>query len=146
MGRVLLTQPVIQIVGKRRALLKEDYDAGDFTIPAGFQFDGATMPTWSWSLLRLDPFGRISGAALPHDLLYVNCGSVRGHDGTWLQYTEEEADDMFGERCSQCEMNWVQYRLLRRAVVLFGNYDKHQTSKSARWNHSWLWAYNHNII
>jgi len=143
----MLQQPVIQILGKRRAILKEDYDVGDFIIPAGFQFDGASMPAWTWSLLRLDPFGRICAAALPHDLLYVNCGNVRGRDGTWLQIPENEADEMFYERCKDgCDMNWLQSRLVRRAVVWFGDYDTYHKSKSAEWNRQWLWAYNHNII
>lgn len=142
LSQLLLIEPVIQIVGKRRALLKEDYDVGPFTIPSGFQFDGASMPSWTWSLLGLDPFGRICAAALPHDLLYVNCGRVLGPDGAWMYYTERQADDMFGERCSLCEMSWLQYRLVRRAVILFGDYDTYHKSKSATWNKEWLKAYN----
>lgn len=125
-------------------MLKEDYDVGPFTIPTGFQFDGASMPSWTWSLLRLDPFGRICAAALPHDLLYVNCGRVQGPDGTWMLYTERQADEMFYERCKAgCDMNWLQSRLVRRAVIWFGDYDTYGKSKAALWNKEWLEEYNY---
>ena len=145
MSPLLLTEPVIQIVGKRKAVLKEAYDVGPFTIPPGFFFDGASMPTFTWSLLCLDPFGRICAAALPHDLLYVNCGRVRGHDGTWLCYTEREADEMFADRCVDSDLNWIQMRLIRRAVIMFGDYDTYGKSKGAEWNRDWLLSYNKGV-
>lgn len=142
----ILDQPVIKVIGKRHAKLVEDYevinDYDSWIIPKGFEFDGASMPTWTWSLLGLDPFGRICAAALPHDLMYVNCGRIMGKDGHWMYYTEKQADDMFGERCSLCDMNWLQYRLVRRAVILFGDYDTYGKSKSAQWNKDWLIKYN----
>jgi len=137
----MLTQPVIQILEKRHAVLREDYDCGEFIIPKGFQFDGATMPTWTWSLMQLEPFGRICAAALPHDLLYVTLGVVWGKDGNHLRYTEIQADEMFYERAKQCDLNWLQARLVRRAVILFGDYDLDRTSCVYQWNKDWLLSY-----
>lgn len=137
-----LKQPVIENVGTRHAILKEPYDCGEFIIPAGFHFDGASMPTWTWSIMCLDPFGRIGAAALPHDLLYVNLGVVRGKNGEILQYLESAADEMFYERTKYCQMNWLQSRLVRRAVIWFGDYDTYHKSKSFYWNEKWLEQYN----
>ena len=137
-----IESPEFKIIGKRHAVITKNYDCGDFWIPKGFQFDGATMPAITWSLLRLDPFGRIVAAAAPHDLLYVNNGRVLGKDGSWLHYTERQADDMFGERCKDCDMNWLQYRLVRRAVILFGDYDTFHKSQCYKWNELWLRFYN----
>ena len=137
----MLTQPVTQILEKRHAVLKQDYDCGEFIIPKGFQFDGATMPTWTWSLMQLEPFGRIGAAALPHDLLYVTLGIVWGKDGKHLHYTEAEADEMFYHRAEQCDLNWLQARLVRRAVILFGDYDHKMKSRSYHWNREWIKKY-----
>ena len=100
------------------------------------------MPSFTWSLLRLDPFGRIAGAAAPHDLLYVNCGRVRGRDGRFMFISEQEADEMFYRRAITCDLNWLQARLVRRAVIWFGDYDYKQISPCAQWNRQWLTRYN----
>lgn len=138
--------PTFRVIGERRAIITEDYDCGDFIVPAGFQFDGATMPWWSWSALRLDPFGRISGSAAPHDLLYVNLGRVRGKHGEWLFYSEDEADHMFHVRTKDCGLNGFQRVAVHGAVRLFGHYDHKQKSNCAIWNREWLVAYNNSAI
>lgn len=138
-----IPQPTFRNLGPRRAILTEDYDAGDFIVPAAFQFDGATIPWWAWSLIRLDPFGRISGPACGHDFLYVTCGRVLGKDGRPLFYTEDEADEYFYHRCQaeNVEMNWLQERLVRRAVFLFGDYDYKKESNVYIWNSLMIESY-----
>lgn len=42
---------------------------GPITVPAGFAWDGASVPRALWSLLP--PWGGYSGAALIHDWLYT---------------------------------------------------------------------------
>lgn len=139
-----IESPTFKIIEKRHAVITEDYDCGEFIIPAGFHFDGATMPWWTWSLMRLDPFERITGAAAPHDLLYVNLGRVRAKDGSWLYYSEPEADEMFYRRAITCDLNWLQARLVRRAVIWFGDYDFKHKSNCYKWNVEWLERYNNN--
>jgi len=48
-----------------------------FTIAAGFEYDGATVPRWFWSLSGISRDGIHRAAALVHDYLY----SVKGFQG-----------------------------------------------------------------
>ena len=142
----ILDQPITQIIGKRHAILIEPYDCGSFTIPAGFQFDGASLPTFTWSLLCLEPQGRILAAALPHDLLYVTLGNVRSKDGSWVHYDKKDADRMFYERSQKCGLNWIQSRLVWRAVYWFGHYDIDHHSQTYLWNKEWLKEYEQGVL
>lgn len=42
---------------------------GQFTIPRGYQFDGASVPRAFWGLLGYMPFGLHIAAAIEHDFL-----------------------------------------------------------------------------
>ena len=141
---VRIPQPEFTLLGKRHAITSHPYDAGPFIIPAGFQFDGASMPWWVWSAIRLSPFDTIVGPACGHDLLYVQCGRVRLKDGSWVTVTKAQADDYFYGRCmaENVEMSWLQERLVRRAVKVFGRYDKKRKSNCYKWNVNWLNEYN----
>jgi len=146
MSPLQITEPVIQIIGIKHAILKEPYDCGNLIIPEGFHFDGASIPRFCWTIIGVEPFGRIVGAAILHDLCYCNLGNVRLKDGTWVTISEREADETFYERAKQCELNWLQSRLVRRAVIWFGDYDVKGKSKVTKWNQDWLKRYNNNSI
>ena len=131
-----IPQPQFTLIGKRHAKLISPYDAGNFEVPAGFEFDGATIPWFVWSLIRLSPFDTIVGPACGHDFLYVTCGRVLGWDGRPLYYTEKQSDEYFYRRCqaTNVEMSWLQERAVRRAVIWFGDYDVDKRSDVYNWN------------
>jgi hypothetical protein len=43
-------------------------------IPAGFEFDGATVPRVLWTVSGITPWGLHQTAAMIHDYIYVNKG------------------------------------------------------------------------
>ena len=45
-------------------------------VPAGYVFDGASIPWIAWSLLRLSPHGIMDGPSLPHDFIYEHQGKM----------------------------------------------------------------------
>lgn len=45
-------------------------------IPAGFKYDGASVPRFVWSIIGLLPDGLGRAAALVHDYLYVHKGAL----------------------------------------------------------------------
>ena len=55
-------------------------------IPIGTVTDGASVPWWLWSILRLRPDGLIRAAALTHDPLYGQRGWVYGESSTKRAY------------------------------------------------------------
>jgi hypothetical protein len=77
------------------------YGYGDYVlwIPAGFQFDGASVPLWLWWIPGMSPLGRHVWAALPHDwicehpevLPRVVGDAIFGHV-LWQLYKTNEAE------------------------------------------------------
>lgn len=63
-----------EFISERRARLTEDYrftmPNGYVTIPAGYEWDGATIPRIGWTMVGLTPFGAHDEATLRHDYLY----------------------------------------------------------------------------
>ena len=74
--------------------------------PAGFLYDGASVPRWAWTASGITPAGPVLAAATIHDLLYANHGLppeayCELRDGKWEPlhrfWTRAEADAMFRE-------------------------------------------------
>lgn len=77
-------------------------------IPAGFRFDGASIPRWAWSILGLHPWHpRVRRAALYHDFMYS-----KGYKKT--------ADKGFKSLLKEDGCNQFQYMACYIAVRLFG--------------------------
>lgn len=66
--------------------LLEQLPCRNFTVPAGFQSDGASVPRFFWRLVFPPGDPCALRAAIVHDYLY------RHHPGTW---TRAEADTLF---------------------------------------------------
>ena len=77
-------------------------------VPAGFTFDGASIPRAAWSVVGLTPGGPILAAATVHDLLYrfdgklpPGCLLEREVAGDWrpldYAFSRKEADAIFRE-------------------------------------------------
>lgn len=99
-------------------------------IPAGFIYDGASVPQLVWTISGIIPDGLIRAAALVHDYLYVYRGNVpRGTyqklvDGEWVDlqwgWTRRECDKMFCRIMRESGVERGKRRMAYRAVRLFG--------------------------
>lgn len=100
-----LTKPSLQHVTGHTYVVKSPltYRALDkrvFTVPVGFQTDGASVPRFLWMLYP--PFGDdYSSAAVLHDYLYAKAEEYTGKDWNEAlqrsQLSRKEADDLFRE-------------------------------------------------
>jgi len=120
----MIRQPITQIVGKRRAILLQPYHQAGITVPEGFVYDGASIPSVFWSVIRLSPFGRILGAATIHDWLYANAGRIE--EG---YYSKSKADIIFYNLMRESDISWIQCKLAHWAVSLFGRYKERAMSE-----------------
>ena len=108
-----------------------------FTLPAGFVFDGASVPRFCWSLTGLLPTGVHLGAAAVHDEAYKRRGlltkgqvSLLIGDDKWLpvdtQWDRKQCDDMFKRIMIAAEETSWKANAMYWAVRIFGG---------AAWNH-----------
>lgn len=123
-----MKQPVIKPIkgpGHRYELV-EDYtwqhNTIPIVIPRSFRFDGATIPSWLWSILGLTPaHPRILAGSVIHDYIYCQFGHVYPAVG-WLYVPKKEADKIFDEMNKQAGMDRVRRFLVYNAVKWFGRY------------------------
>ncbi len=100
------------------------------TIPAGFSFDGASVPRVCWTLTGLLPSGVHLGAAAVHDYAYERRGRIiRGEvaclmEGVWqpqgVVWDRGQCDEMFLRIMRDAgETSWKS-RVMFAAVRAFG--------------------------
>jgi len=118
-------------------LLYEDARGRVFTVRAGFECDGASVPRFLWSLYP--PFGELyEPAAWLHDHLYAAADRVRVFDaaGALRSINRREADALMREASLACGFRglgaavmyvgvrlggwlpWSRYRRAQRAVAV----------------------------
>jgi len=140
-----ISQPNNVPVAERLYRLKEEYvydwekqtrsedetTQSRIVVPAGFLYDGASVPRIAWTLSGILPDGLIRAAALVHDWLYryrghIPTGSYQYLDqaGTWQDYyaawSREDADRLFGRMMREAGMSKRSRRTASRAVRWFG--------------------------
>jgi hypothetical protein len=79
--------PSTKSIGKRLFRLTSDHSLyfthrGDkcrITIKAGFEYDGATIPRWAWSILGKSPKGTHDAGTIFHDLVYMVSKNIQNH-------------------------------------------------------------------
>ena len=101
------------------------------TIPKGFQWDGASIPWFAWTVLRLHPGGKCLLFSLLHDYLYRTEGLKKHHGqleipladvrGKYI-FTRWESDIMLRDIMTwqKNEFNPIQIRLCYRVTHRFG--------------------------
>jgi hypothetical protein len=84
---------------------------GTVSVPAGFIFDGASIPRVAWSILGVTPYDpKIFKAAIIHDWLYSN-----------NVVSKKNADSIFSNvMVHQKLIKPLQVRLIHTAVKIFG--------------------------
>lgn len=134
-----MKQPLNLPVGERLYELAEGwcyqwFDEGGrewrrICIPAGYRYDGASVPRKAWTISGLTPDGLIRGAATIHDFIYDHRGNMPEgschavFDGGWrpapdIVFTRKDADLLFlqimresGVASHRCWMAFMAVRL-----------------------------------
>jgi len=127
----MLPEPNIHYLNERLAVLVEEY-CFSFeykgvvicqTIPAGFIFDGATIPRIFWTITGLTPFGAHNAVTLIHDFLYSKEGVV---ENTMLRQpliiTRVFVDKLFKQHLRMYGFNEFQLQTIYAGTRLGGYY------------------------
>lgn len=103
----------------------EALHVGDvITVPRGTTTDFASVPKLFWSILS--PFGRYGKAAVVHDHLYRNGGTVDVSDqqvdpvARIRTFTRAECDQVFLDAMECLGVNWITRKFMYRMVRMFG--------------------------
>lgn len=116
-----LQQPDVIRLNEDRWLLRSTYCFPDpvrgrsYCIPAGFEYDKASVPRAVWWLISPDDLGEV--APLVHDWCYAHGGAI---PGAVTPYTRAEADALFNRHMSMDHVQAWKRRLAFRAVRTFG--------------------------
>ncbi|MEE8251015.1 MAG: DUF1353 domain-containing protein [Gemmatimonadales bacterium] len=100
-------------------------------IPAGFIYDGASIPRFVWTLTGLRPDGLHRAGALVHDWIYRHKGKLPASshqyldkNGQWRnvigQWSRKDADRMFARLMREFGVSKFRRRMAYRGVRLFG--------------------------
>lgn len=123
------SQPSILPVATRKYELANDYTftfhGHRVTIPAGFTYDGASVPRFLWWFIP--PDGPHRAAALIHDYLYMNKGVV-----AHLLISRKQTDDLFLAHLKDSGIKPYKTKMMYWAVRLGGGFlwkPKHTISK-----------------
>tara|TARA_B100001059_G_C17748999_1_gene536037 strand:- start:152 stop:745 length:594 start_codon:yes stop_codon:yes gene_type:complete len=123
---------IMWVLGKRQWEVAEDFyfslGKEQYMIPAGFQFDGASVPKFLATFLS--PVGVLLVGGLVHDYGY-KYGTLMREDGTNIGYTGQAyMDKLFRDICIEVNgfkfLNYLAYWAL--ALVGFIAWNKHKKS------------------
>jgi hypothetical protein len=132
-------QPDIVPVTDELYRLDEDYEYRwtkfdtiyRITIPAGFIYDGASVPRIVWTISGITPDGLIRAAALVHDWIYFHAGKLPNGSHQYLntdahwsdilgRWRREHADRIFARIMREANVPKSKRRMAYRAVWFFG--------------------------
>jgi hypothetical protein len=115
-----MRQPKFEHIDNTNVRLTEDYVFWAFdvaiVIPAGYVYDGASIPTWAVSFIGLQRFGVHNPASLIHDYLYENEGNIEGV----RKYTRKETDELFRQQLIACKVKEKVANLVYKIVRVLG--------------------------
>jgi len=134
-----LNQPVNVPISDRRYQLVAPYfyewehknKTYRLEVPAGFVYDGASVPRIVWTISGLRPDGLIRAAATVHDFMYhhkgcLPFGSVRLLENPYSQqvmdmaWSRKQADKLFARMMREAGVSKYRRRLAYLAVRAFG--------------------------
>lgn len=107
----MVKQNKISLVRLNRSLIYETSDRKKISVPLGFKSDGASIPSFAWSIIG-HPFGEYLESAVIHDWLYKTDSPRKRADWVLL-------DAMKAQRVS-----FWKRRIMYRTVRLFGGIHK----------------------
>ena len=96
-----------------RRRLSKDFtfyiDGKKFLIKRGYRTDGASIPSYAWSIIGSPFTGNYVIPALIHDMLYAT-----------NIYTREKSDKIFYDMMRKCGVGYVKANSIYYAVRMFG--------------------------
>ena len=112
----------VNIVNENVFILSEDKTVESLgyrvTIKKGFDFDGASIPKWLWSIYGSPLNGNYVVASLIHDGLYAS-----------QKVSKSIADKIFLDVMKQSNVGYIKRTSMYLAVKLFGGKDWKEASK-----------------
>ncbi len=102
-------------------------------IPAGYTYDGVSVPRIAWSLSGVTPDGLMRAAALVHDFIYAHEGRLpegshefKRDDTTWTpvlgRWRRRDTDRLFARMMREAGVPRFRRRMAYRAVRLLGGF------------------------
>ena len=133
-------QPNITPITRKLYRLEEDYcyrwkHSGNhyrITVPAGFQYDGNSVPRIIWTLAGIRPDGLNRAAGLVHDFIYRYCGKLPANSFQTLGFNDEwicivsnlwsrhGADRLYGRLLRVADVSPYRRRIAYRGVRIGG--------------------------
>ena len=112
----------VEMIDDQRFILLEKETAFSLgyriTIDKGFDFDGASIPKWLWSIYGSPLTGNYVVASLIHDGLYAS-----------QKVSKSVSDKIFLDVMKQSNVGYIKRRSMYLAVKLFGGKDWKEASK-----------------
>jgi len=130
----MIPQPDVRPISDKLYRLYEDYTHADnsgkvrrgtllWTVKAGFEYDGASVPWYLWSIAGLHNDGLMRAASLIHDYIYIAKGRVIvdwGGIRCYIRVTRKQADDLFLHMLKESGMGWRKRNTAYLAVRAWG--------------------------
>jgi len=142
----MFKQPNITPIARGLYRLEEDYcyewqhqgSRYRITVPAGFQYDGNSVPRLVWTLAGITPDGLNRAAGLVHDFIYRHCGKLPADsfqtlgyarawpfNGEWLcivsnVWSRHGADRLYGRLLRVAGVSSFRRRVAYRGVRIGG--------------------------
>ena len=128
---MMLKQPINLPIGRNKYRLEEQYQLNfdgysRIVVPKGFVYDGASVPTGFYWILKRD--GLCRAAALIHDFIYkhkgMNCVQTlnRKRNFVYKEVDRKFADDLFYDLLLLAGVKKWKAKTAYRAVRMFGWY------------------------
>lgn len=112
----------LEIVDKNMFILSKDKSVESLgysiTVKKGFDFDGASIPKWLWSIYGSPLNGDYVVASLIHDGLYAS-----------QKVSKNIADKIFLDIMKQSNVGYIKRTSMYLAVTMFGGKDWKEASK-----------------
>lgn len=115
-------RPAVKQLMHQKWITVEEYRFNTYCVPAGFVFDGASIPRALWSFMN--PYGRAFYPSLLHDYMYnqisyhYECGNYDEED---VENMRHIADMVFKELLGYHGVGKIRANMAYRAVRLFGS-------------------------
>ena len=91
--------------------------------PPNFEWDGATIPRFMWSIIGYYPGGQMTAPSLWHDLIYVNKGFIyNGVTGEKEYISRKHCDELFYHHMICSGISPKKAKSMYQAIRFFGRF------------------------
>lgn len=91
--------------------------------PSNFEWDGATIPRWAWSIIGYYPGGQMTAPSLWHDLIYVQKGHIFNSVTGENEYiSRKHCDELFYHHMIRSGISEKKAKAMYQAIRFFGRF------------------------